>query len=127
MPDSLYPSSSRALSDTRKQLAPETHNAFQAFSQKVFADGALPAKMKQLIAVAVAMSRNAPTASAATQRPPCGKARQERNSWKRSGWQPRCALAVPMRTRFSQSKRWKRSPQRANEVDDIIRFNRVSE
>ncbi|SDR63559.1 alkylhydroperoxidase AhpD family core domain-containing protein [Rhizobiales bacterium GAS113] len=54
MPDQLYPSSSRVLSDTRKKLAPETHDAFQAFSQKVFADGALPAKIKQLIAVAVA-------------------------------------------------------------------------
>jgi alkylhydroperoxidase family enzyme len=28
--------------------------AFQAFSQRVFADGALPGKVKQLIAVAVA-------------------------------------------------------------------------
>lgn len=54
MPDQLYPSSSRALSDMRKQLAPEIHDSFQAFSQTVFADGALPTKMKQLIAVAVA-------------------------------------------------------------------------
>ena len=34
--------------------APETEAAFQQFSQKVFADGALPAKLKQIIAVAVA-------------------------------------------------------------------------
>jgi AhpD family alkylhydroperoxidase len=54
MPEALYPTSSRALSDTRKRLAPEIHDAFQAFSQKVFADGALPVKTKQLIAVAVA-------------------------------------------------------------------------
>jgi len=54
MPDSLYPPASRALSDTRKRLAPEIDDAFQAFSQKVFADGALPIKTKQLIAVAVA-------------------------------------------------------------------------
>ena len=52
MPDSLYPPASRALSDTRKRLAPEIDDAFQAFSQKVFADGALPIKTKQLIAVA---------------------------------------------------------------------------
>ena len=38
----------------RKRLAPEIDDAFQAFSQKVFADGALPIKTKQLIAVAVA-------------------------------------------------------------------------
>ena len=53
MPDSLYPSSG-ALSDTRKRLAPEVHGAFQTFSQKVFANGALATKTKQLIAVAVA-------------------------------------------------------------------------
>jgi AhpD family alkylhydroperoxidase len=42
------------LSEKRRALAPDTEKAFQAFSQKVFADGALPAKTKQLIAVAVA-------------------------------------------------------------------------
>jgi AhpD family alkylhydroperoxidase len=35
-------------------LRPISMNAFQAFGQKVFADGALPGKTKQLIAVAVA-------------------------------------------------------------------------
>ena len=54
MSDPLYPSPSRDLSETRKRLAPDVHDAFQAFSQKVFADGALPPKTKQLIAVAVA-------------------------------------------------------------------------
>jgi len=54
MSDPLYPAPSRRFSETRKGLAPEVHDAFQAFSQKVFADGALPAKTKQLIAVAVA-------------------------------------------------------------------------
>jgi AhpD family alkylhydroperoxidase len=54
MADTLYPSSSRQLFEKRKQLAPEPHAAFLAFSEKVFADGALPVKTKQLIAVAVA-------------------------------------------------------------------------
>ena len=54
MLDPLYPLPSRDLSETRKRLAPEVHDAFQTFSQKVFAEGALPAKTKQLIAVAVA-------------------------------------------------------------------------
>lgn len=54
MTESLYPPSSRELSDKRRALAPNTENAFQAFSQQVFADGALPTKTKQLIAVAVA-------------------------------------------------------------------------
>jgi AhpD family alkylhydroperoxidase len=52
--DPLYPSSSRPLNDLCKELAPDAHDAFHAFSQKVFADGALDAKTKQLIAVAVA-------------------------------------------------------------------------
>jgi AhpD family alkylhydroperoxidase len=54
MDASIYPTPSRELAAKRKSLAPETEAAFQAFSQKVFADGALPAKTKQLIAVAVA-------------------------------------------------------------------------
>jgi AhpD family alkylhydroperoxidase len=54
VPDSIYPIASRELAARRKQAAPETHDAFQAFSRQVFADGALPEKTKQLIAVAVA-------------------------------------------------------------------------
>jgi AhpD family alkylhydroperoxidase len=54
MPNDMYPPSSREIAQKRHNLAPETEAAFQAFSQRVFADGALPAKTKQLIAVAVA-------------------------------------------------------------------------
>ena len=54
MSDSLYPPSSPAIAEKRRALAPETEKAFQAFSQQVFADGALSAKTKQIIAVAVA-------------------------------------------------------------------------
>lgn len=54
MADSLYPPSSPEIAEKRRSLAPETERAFQAFSRQVFADGALPAKMKQIIAVAVA-------------------------------------------------------------------------
>jgi hypothetical protein len=50
----LYPRTSSELASHRSGLAPETHDAFQAFSRQVFADGALPEKTKQLIAVAVA-------------------------------------------------------------------------
>ena len=50
----VYPPSSRELAAKRRALAPETEKAFQDFSRQVFADGALPAKTKQLIAVAVA-------------------------------------------------------------------------
>jgi AhpD family alkylhydroperoxidase len=54
MADTLYPSSTGALSDAHKRLTPELYDAFQTFSRKVFANGALTTKTKQLIAVAVA-------------------------------------------------------------------------
>ena len=54
MAEHLYPPSSRELAEKRRALAPETEKAFQAFSRQVFAEGALTAKTKQLIAVAVA-------------------------------------------------------------------------
>lgn len=50
----LYPTPSHELSQKRRELAPETDAAFRAFSKQVFAEGALSAKMKQIIAVAVA-------------------------------------------------------------------------
>ena len=52
--DDMYPHASRELAQERTRLAPEVAEAFRAFSQRVFADGALPGKTKQLIAVAVA-------------------------------------------------------------------------
>jgi AhpD family alkylhydroperoxidase len=50
----LYPHPTRELDERRSRLAPETALAFRAFSKSVFANGALPSKTKQLIAVAVA-------------------------------------------------------------------------
>src|SRR5688572_15001490 len=52
MSETLYASSTGALSDAHKRLAPEPYDAFQKFSRKVFANGALTTKTKQLIAVA---------------------------------------------------------------------------
>jgi AhpD family alkylhydroperoxidase len=54
MSDAMYPSTTREATQKRRELSPATEEAFQAFSQKVFAEGALSIKMKQLIAVAVA-------------------------------------------------------------------------
>jgi AhpD family alkylhydroperoxidase len=54
MPHPVYPITTSELARHRAELAPETHDAFQAFSRQVFAEGALPEKTKQLIAVAVA-------------------------------------------------------------------------
>ena len=50
----MYPAASRELADTRRRLAPDQQAAFDAFGKAVFAEGALTAKMKQIIAVAVA-------------------------------------------------------------------------
>src|SRR6185295_1094099 len=52
--EQVYPQATRELAEERKRLAPEPAEAFKAFSRSVFAEGALPAKTKQLIAVAVA-------------------------------------------------------------------------
>ena len=54
MSHELYPAVTKELSRARPALAPETAAAFQAFSRQVFAEGALAAKTKQIIAVAVA-------------------------------------------------------------------------
>lgn len=45
---------------TMKELAPDAMAAFNAFNDAVFKDGALPAKVKELIAVAVALAAQCP-------------------------------------------------------------------
>lgn len=54
MPRDLFPLTTPGLAAARKKLAPHIHYAFTAFSEQVFAEGALPTKTKQLIAVAAA-------------------------------------------------------------------------
>jgi AhpD family alkylhydroperoxidase len=50
----LYPDVTKEIARKRRELAPDVIDAFKTFSERVFADGALPQKTKQLIAVAVA-------------------------------------------------------------------------
>jgi AhpD family alkylhydroperoxidase len=54
MANDIFPQPTSELAAIRKKLAPDIHDAFTSFSERVFADGALPAKTKQLIAVAAA-------------------------------------------------------------------------
>jgi len=54
MPESIYPQPSKEIARKRRELAPNIQTAFETLSKTVFADGALPTKTKQLIAVAVA-------------------------------------------------------------------------
>jgi AhpD family alkylhydroperoxidase len=51
---SVYPSSTPEIARKRRELTPGQSDAFQAFGKAVFADGALSAKFKQIVAVAVA-------------------------------------------------------------------------
>jgi AhpD family alkylhydroperoxidase len=60
MSQDIFPHPSAEIANTRKHLAPDIHDAFTQFSQRVFADGALPTKTKQLIAVAVAHTTQCP-------------------------------------------------------------------
>jgi AhpD family alkylhydroperoxidase len=54
MADTMYPAATREIAHKRREFAPEAQAAFDAFSRAVFAGGALSAKVKQVIAVAVA-------------------------------------------------------------------------
>ena len=54
MPTDIFPHSTPQLVELRKRLAPDVHGAFATFSERVFAEGSLPTKTKQLIAVAAA-------------------------------------------------------------------------
>jgi AhpD family alkylhydroperoxidase len=60
MADELYPKATREMSEHRRALAPEVHDAFNAFSKEVFTARALDEKTKQLIAVAVAHTTQCP-------------------------------------------------------------------
>jgi AhpD family alkylhydroperoxidase len=52
--DSIYPLSTSEIAHKRRDLTPNQQTAFDAFGKAVFADGALSAKAKQIVAVAVA-------------------------------------------------------------------------
>lgn len=60
MTDSMYHPTTPEISRRRRQLAPGIHEAFDNFSHAAFAEGALPEKTKQLIAVAVAHTTQCP-------------------------------------------------------------------
>jgi AhpD family alkylhydroperoxidase len=50
----MYPKATKEMAQRRRELAAAQQTAFDAFGKAVFADGALPARTKQIIAVAVA-------------------------------------------------------------------------
>ena len=101
MTDILYPPSSRELAEKRRALAPETEKAFQAFSRQVFAEGALPAKTKQLIAVAVAHVTQCPYCIKGHTKAALRHGATRQELWRRSGSRPRCERAAPLRILLS--------------------------
>lgn len=54
MENSLYPEATLEIARKRDELAHETLDSWRKFSRQVYAEGALPAKIKDLITVAVA-------------------------------------------------------------------------
>ena len=80
------------------ELAPVAWQGFLAFDKAAVADGAIPAKTKELIALAVAMTTQCPYCieiHTKTRRKGAGrKPRSRRRSWSR----PRCARAARSRT-----------------------------
>jgi len=51
---SIYPAATPEIARKRREWSPRQSDAFEAFSKAAFANGALPAKIKQIIAVAIA-------------------------------------------------------------------------
>lgn len=54
MSDEMLPRMSREMAAKRRELIPETMEAWLEFNKAVFKDGAIPSVTKELIAVAVA-------------------------------------------------------------------------
>ncbi len=52
--DKLFPELTRELTDQKRRLAPGPMDAFREFGRAVYAEGAIPARTKQLIALAAA-------------------------------------------------------------------------
>jgi AhpD family alkylhydroperoxidase len=103
MEDALYPAATLDIAKKREHLTPEILNAWRAFSRQVFADRALPAKTKDLIAIAVAHVTQCPYCIRAHTKSALAKERPTRRSWKPSGWPPRCGPEAPSRTLRSPS------------------------
>ena len=75
----MYPDVSTELAKKRRELAPEIYGAFRTFGQRVFADGALPSKTKELIAVGISVFMDCESCMQwhIDQAAACGATRQE--------------------------------------------------
>lgn len=75
---SIYPPATPEIAHRRRDLAPNKQAALEALGKAVFADGALPIKTKQIIAVAVAHVTQCPYCTA-TPRRRCAREQRPRN------------------------------------------------
>ena len=91
MAERMYPAATPEIAARRRQLAPEINAAFENFSHAVFAEGALPEKTKQLIAVCGSARDPVPVLHHGTHqaRPPQGS-KPKGDHGGRSGSPPRC-------------------------------------
>ena len=76
---SIYPLSTAEIRHKRRDLAPNHLAAFEAFSNAVFADGRLTAKIKQVIAVAVAHVTQCPYCIEGHTKARCARERHQKN------------------------------------------------
>lgn len=60
MSQEMLPQMTKEMVEKRRDLAPDTLKAWREFSKAAFAEGAIPAVTKQLIAVAVAHTTQCP-------------------------------------------------------------------
>lgn len=60
MSQEIFPQVTKELAEKRRTLVPKTFEAWREFSKATFAEGAIPAVTKQLIAVAVAHTTQCP-------------------------------------------------------------------
>ena len=122
MPDAMYPSTTRELAQKRRELSVEAEAAFQAFSQKVFEDGALPAKLKQIIAVAVAHVTQCPYCIKGHTKAALRHGASNEELMEAIWVAAEMRAGVRMHTRFLRSKKWRKPQrQRAHERAKLFR------
>ena len=103
--EQIYPQATKEFAEQRKNLASKTAEAFKAFSQSVFADGALSAKTKQLVAVAVAHVTQCPYCIRGHTKLALQHGATPQEIMEAYGSQLRCGLEAPMPTPFLHSTR----------------------
>ena len=100
----MYNKESLAKLKEMESLAPEMMKAFWAFDKAAIADGAIPAKHKELISVAVALTTQCRIALPSTAETHARQA-QPMQKWRRPRWSPPpCEPVRPSLTRHTHCR-----------------------